>query len=166
MVSLRRFAAIFCAGALALAPARAQEVAEQQEVETPARVEGHVLDEESGRGIERAEVRLIRGTIDLGRPTDGFGYFAFPNVREGVYELLVRHIGYGTRRDSIEIAGGQLYDLELRLAIQPVELEPLVVEIVRWQVSPRLWGFYERRSNGGNRSASPISSARSPAYLS
>jgi hypothetical protein len=148
MVGLRSLAAILCASALAATPACGQEAAEGQEVETPARVVGHVLDEGSGHGIERAEVRLIRGTIDFGRPTDGFGYFAFPNVQPGIYQLLVNHIGYGTRRDSIEILGGQLYDLELRLAIEPVELEPLVVEIVRWQVSPRLWGFYERVDHG------------------
>jgi hypothetical protein len=148
MVGLRNLAAILCAGAMAVAPVRAQEATEGQAVVSPARVEGHVLDDETGRGIERAEVRLIRGTLDLGRPTNGFGYFAFANVQPGIYELLVNHIGYGTRRDSIEILGGQLYELELRLAVQPVELEPLVVEIVRWQVSPRLWGFYERVDHG------------------
>jgi hypothetical protein len=148
MTSHRIVAATLCLGALAVAPARAQEEARQDQVTSPARVVGHVLDEESGRGIERAEVRLIRGDIDLIRPTDGFGHFAFPNVEPGIYELLVRHIAYGTRRDSIEIAGGQLYDLELRLTMQPIELEPLVVEAVRWQVSPRLWGFYERVDHG------------------
>jgi hypothetical protein len=122
MVSLRSVTAVLCAGALTTASALAQEEAEQEEVTTPARVEGHVLDEESGRGIERVEVRLIAGAMGLRRPTDGWGYFAFPNVQQGVYELLVSHIAHGTQRDSIEI-------------------EPLVVEVVRWQVSARLWGF-------------------------
>ncbi len=148
MVSLRIVAAILCLGALAAAPARAQEEAQQEQATSPARVTGHLLDEESGRGIERAEVRLIRDDIDLGRPTDGWGYFAFPSVQPGSYELRITHIAYGTRSDSIEIAGGQLYDLELRLAMQPIELEPIVVEAVRWQVSPRLWGFYERVDYG------------------
>jgi hypothetical protein len=148
MASVRTVTAFLCAGALTAAPALAQEEAEREEVTTPARVVGHVLEERTGRGIDGAEVRLIRDAIDLGRPTDGFGYFAFPNVREGVYELLVSHIAYGTRRDSIEIVRGQLYDLELRLSMQPIELEPLVVEAVRWQVSPRLWGFYERADYG------------------
>jgi hypothetical protein len=133
---------------LAAAPAGAQETTEGQDVTSPARVVGRVLGEESGRGIERAEVRLIRGTIDLGRPTDGWGYFAFPSVPAGDYELVVSHIAYGTRRDSIAIEGGQLYDLELRLSMRPIELEPLVVEAVRWQVSPRLWSFYERVDHG------------------
>lgn len=148
MASFRTVAAFLCAGLLPAAPAAAQEAAQRQDIETPARVVGHVLEEESGRGIDGAQVRLGRATIDLRRPTDGFGYFAFPNVQPGIYQLLVDHIGYGTRRDSIEILGGQLYDLELRLAVEPVELEPLVVEVVRWQVSPRLWGFYERVDHG------------------
>jgi len=153
MVSLRSLAAILLAGACAAAPAAAQQEQAQGEqaqgqVTTPARVEGHVLDDESGRGIERVEVRLIKGDIELGRATDGWGYFAFPSVQPGAYELVVSHIAYGTRRDSIEIAGGQLYDLELRVTMRPIELEPLVVEAVRWQVSPRLWRFYERVDHG------------------
>jgi hypothetical protein len=148
MLSLRIVAATLCLGALTATAARAQQEAEQDQVTSPARVEGHVLDEESGQGIERVEVRLIRGELDLGRVTDGWGYFAFPHVQPGVYELLVNHLAYGTRRDTIEVTGGQLYDLDLRLAMQPIELERLVVQAVRWQVSPRLWDYYERVDHG------------------
>jgi hypothetical protein len=123
-----------------------------------------VLDEENGRGIERAEVRLIRGAIDLGRPTDGFGYFAFPNVQEGVYELLVRHIAYGTRRDSIEIVGGQLYDSSRSSSRSCAgRSRPGCGASTNGPITGRGATSPGTRSSGGNRFASPISSPRSPA---
>jgi hypothetical protein len=109
---------------------------------------GHVLDAESGRPVETVEIRLVGRGQDLLRVTDGEGEFLFPRVPPGTYEIVLSHLAYGTHTDTVEVGAGELVRYEARLAMQPIELEPLAVTVARRSVSPNLLGFYERMSMG------------------
>ncbi|MGD2153888.1 MAG: carboxypeptidase regulatory-like domain-containing protein [Gemmatimonadales bacterium] len=141
-----------CAAALAatlcvtglIQPAAAQEGTQSQAV-----VLGRVLDDETGQPIETVEVRFVGEGENLVRVTDGEGAFLFPRVRPGTYEILLTHMAYGTHTDTIRIRSGELLEYEARVAMRPIELEPLRVTVARRSVSPMLLGFYERMSMGG-----------------
>ncbi|UCC73868.1 MAG: carboxypeptidase-like regulatory domain-containing protein [Gemmatimonadota bacterium] len=133
---------------LCLCAAVAPYARAQDEAAPPARVVGTVVADESGEPIEAVSVRLLAAVTQLGGLTDGRGVFAFPRVAPGVYELLVEHLGYEVRSDSIEVVSGEVHAFEVRLKMQPIELEPLIVTVRRWYVSPLLWGFYDRVDTG------------------
>ncbi|UCC47344.1 MAG: carboxypeptidase regulatory-like domain-containing protein [Gemmatimonadota bacterium] len=113
-----------------------------------ATVLGRVLDAESGRPIEAVAVRLLREETDLIRTTDDEGAFHFPRVPPGVYELVLEHVAYGSFSDSLDVGAGEFLSLEVRLAMQPIELEPLVVTVRRRHTSAKMAGFYERMEKG------------------
>jgi hypothetical protein len=114
----------------------------------PGVVLGRVLDNESGEPVETVEIRLIGEGESLVRVTDGEGAFLFPRVQPGTYEVVLKHLAYGTQSDSIEVGRGELVSYEARLAMQPIELAPLAVTVQRRPVPPRLLGFYDRMSQG------------------
>ncbi len=119
-----------------------------QERGQAAVVLGHVVDAESGKPIETVEIRLVGRGEDLVRVTGGEGEFIVPRVPPGTYEIVLSHLAYGTHTDTIEVGAGELVRYEARLAMQPIELEPLAVTVARRSVSPNLLGFYERMSMG------------------
>lgn len=112
----------------------------------PAVVVGRLLDAESRKPIDLAEIRLVGQGGDLFRVTDGEGTFLFPRVSPGVYEVLLTHLAYGTHSDSLEVGNGELVRYDVRLAMEPIELEPLVATVDRRSISPMHRGFYERMS--------------------
>jgi outer membrane cobalamin receptor len=107
-----------------------------------------VLEQASGNPIETVEIRLVGVGSELRRITDSRGEFLFPRVPPGRYELVAEHLAYGRRADSILVLAGQRTTLELRLAMRPIELEPLVVRVRRQFQSARMVDFYERLQRG------------------
>lgn len=138
-------AAMLGLSGLGLQPAPAQAVGVQSSV-----VAGRVLDLESGRPIEAVQVRLTGEGSEFRRLTDRRGTFMFAEVPAGAYTLALDHLAYGTHADSLEVVAGEYLELVLRLAMRPIELEPLAVTVRRRPISPRARGFYERleRSSG------------------
>jgi hypothetical protein len=94
------------------------------------------------------EIRLVGKAEELVRVTDGEGSFLFPQVQPGTYEVVLKHLAYGTQTDSIELGEGELVSYEVRLVMEPIELAPLVVTVQRRAISRMLLGFYERMSLG------------------
>jgi len=137
-----------CAAALAamLCVTGLIQPASAQEREGQATVTGRVLDAESGAPIDAVAVRLAGERGEFVGATDDQGAFLFARVPSGAYEIVLEHLAYGTRSDSLEVDPGVLVNLELRLRMEPIELEPLVVVAEQRSVSPMLLGFYERMS--------------------
>jgi len=137
-----------CAAALAatLCVTGLIQPAAAQQREGQATVTGRVLDAESGAPIDAVAVRLAGERAEFVGATDDQGNFLFARVPSGTYEIVLEHLAYGTRSDSLEVDPGVLVSLELRMGMEPIELEPLVVMAERRSVSPMLLGFYERMS--------------------
>mgnify|MGYP006280813473 CR=1 FL=1 len=113
-----------------------------------SRIVGRVVEMETGKAVEGAEVRL---TEDAGtRVTDGRGHFEFERVAGGLVPLSVSHLGRAPVEDSVRIIPGTTVELAIRLAVEPVELDPMIV--VATLRDPYLveMGFFKRREMGYN----------------
>jgi len=88
-------------------------------------VNGKVVDQESGEPVEGAFVRLL-GT-DAQGTTNVEGNFAFSGLPPGRHVLVTEHLGYAERTDTLTVFSREAVGLEVRLATDPVLLDPLVV---------------------------------------
>jgi len=111
-----------------------------------SRVLGRVVEMESGRALEGAEVSL--GGVQGSRFTDHGGRFEFESAPAGTQAVSVATLGRAPLTDSVEVLAGQTVEVEIRLAIQPVEVDPMVV--IATPRNPYLedMGFYRRRDQG------------------
>jgi len=108
----------------------------------PSRVLGRVTDNETERPIEGAILSLpLAGMQAL---SDAQGYFVITDVPPGDYSLEIHHIGYGEVERPLAVPASRTVDVQIQLAPQAIEMEPLVVSMVR---HPKLdlRGFYERK---------------------
>lgn len=111
----------------------------------PGRVVGRIVTRDNRQAIEGVLITLVDdGATAL---TDVRGHFSLSDVLPGEHALEMRHIAYGVVRDTIAVPAGGTLDIEVQLAPVAIELEPIVVTMVR---DPRLEmrGFYERRRWG------------------
>jgi hypothetical protein len=115
-------------------------------VSGPTRLIGRVLDAQSLQPIEAVNVRIE--AQGLQRLTDPEGHFVFPLVDPGSHELALEHLSYGTRTDTVAVGGGELISVEIRMAMRPIELEPLTVVVERRPLPPKMHGFYSRMDRG------------------
>jgi len=109
------------------------------------RITGRVVDAGSEAPIAGAVVG-VRGFSAL---TSESGTFVVDDVPPGVASLTVQHIGYGTLSDTLTLLGHATVDVTVRLATDPVEVEPITVTVE--QVRDRrleVKGFYERQRWG------------------
>lgn len=99
---------------------------------TDGRLLGRIVDVGSGAGIALAEV-AVAGT-SLRRVTDANGHFAFDSVPAGVHEIRVAQLGYARRDVGVAVAPDRAHGVEIPLARQPIELDPVVVSVrsSRW----------------------------------
>jgi hypothetical protein len=111
-------------------------------------VTGRVVDGDSGEPVEGADVRLIGDEREFVRLSNDRGLFLFPRVPPGVYEVVLEHLSYGTRTDTIEVVGREIVDFEVRLAKEPIALAPLLASVRREYLSPSMHDFYERLQRG------------------
>ncbi len=104
------------------------------------RIVGTVIDWSTRRPVAGAVVYVVQ----VGRQvlTDEQGHFAIQELPAGVLSLTVEMLGYATRTEPIRVEAGYTTSAQIALAVEPVELEPIVVE-VRSQYLERV-GFYRR----------------------
>ena len=109
----------------------------------PGRLHGTVLDERSRRPIEGAEVRSggVGSAI-----TDGEGRFSLDPVSPGVAELTVRMLGYAERSEPVLVQPGQTTVVRIGIAVDPIELDPIDVEVRSRFLEMR--GVYRRMERG------------------
>ncbi|MGH7475263.1 MAG: TonB-dependent receptor plug domain-containing protein [Longimicrobiales bacterium] len=107
-------------------------------------IQGVVLDAQTTRPVVNASVRL-RGTTHAA-VTDAGGRFGFREIQPGMYVIVVEHIAYTARSDSLFLNSSDDLQLEIQLAETAVALEPIEVT-----ARPRklvIVGFYDRRQRG------------------
>lgn len=114
-------------------------------------VQGILLDAASGTPIPSARVALTgtRGQWRGEMLTDSTGGFLFDDVRPGSYRLRTSRVGYRESRGALHLSADSVVQLELKMAVARVALEPVtVVARSRRNVSPVLEGFYGRLERG------------------
>ena len=105
--------------------------------ERPPRIEGRVVDLDTGASVEGASIVLVRlgvGVADSTRAetvTDRAGIFHFERVASGEYQLTVNHIAYGTFDDRVTLATGDRIAVRITLSPTAIALEPVTVEAFR-----------------------------------
>jgi hypothetical protein len=113
---------------------------------SPGDVAVRILDVQTEEPVGGAVFWL--SDVERGMMTDEDGRALLPNLPPGTHEYEVQHIGYGVQTGEVEVRSGYLHDLEIRLAPEPLALEPLTVTVEfrpEWLVRT---GFYRRQSNG------------------
>ena len=103
----------------------------------PPRIEGRVVDRDTGAAVEGASIALVRlraGVPDSARAeavTGRAGMFQFAQAPSGDYELTVTHIAYGTFDDRVTLAPGDRVALRITMSPTAIALEPVTVEALR-----------------------------------
>ncbi len=129
-----------------------------------AYVLGWVRDAERGWPVENAMVQfqplgLVAFTNDQGR-------FKLPRVPPGTYVLSVEHIGFGPRSTLVEVEPGAGLEVDLRLPVRAIAMEPLEVTVESRPLHLMRSGFYERAELGLGRYLTPEDlERRNPARL-
>jgi len=112
---------------------------------------GRVVDYATGDALYGAAVSLASGpggTRGLGtRVTDEEGLFLFRPVPPGTYNLTVTLMGYRTLREPMPVEGQTDLQVVLKLAVSPVELDPIEVVVER-QLRGPMADFERRRQRG------------------
>ncbi|HRE82372.1 MAG TPA: TonB-dependent receptor [Opitutaceae bacterium] len=85
-----------------------------------ATLSGHVMDANTGKYLEGAEVS-IEGTL-LSTTTEREGYFIFPRLNSGKVTLIVRYPGLNERREQITLIAGKTASVSLRLSDSEIVL--------------------------------------------
>ncbi|HZD06267.1 MAG TPA: carboxypeptidase-like regulatory domain-containing protein, partial [Longimicrobiales bacterium] len=120
--------------ALLVAAAPARALGRQDTTTVRPLVRGTVLDEQSGRPVAGAVVRLLGGDGATLRSaaSDRAGRFSLEGPSPGVYGLRAERIGYAPRDvASLALTVADTVDLELRLTPTPLLLDTIRVSTAR-----------------------------------
>jgi|GEM_PF-6368085 len=118
---------------------------------------GHLVDASTSRNVPYGKIVLLNEQGDSLQTTlaDSTGYFAFQLPAAGVYILRGSSLGYPPSTGSpVAVGEGRVVTVELRIAAQPLAMEPIVVVAKPrpwWQREkpPGHWGFWERKERSG-----------------
>lgn len=94
--------------------------------QTKNTIKGRVTEKNTGKAISGVNVFLDGTTI--GTTTDKKGVYKIPNIKSGLYELVVSMIGYETETKKIEVSKSEdlVYDFQLKERVY--ETKSVVVE--------------------------------------
>ena len=109
-------------------------------------VAGVVTDQATGEPVPEVVVNVsVQGRVAT---TGTTGRFTLPDLLPGRYEVTFSHLGYQPRTDSVDINVGRVSVMEVALAVEAIELEPIEVTVERQDVTLQGVGFYERENEG------------------
>ena len=112
----------------------------------PSRIVGHVREMESGNPVEGAEITVAgRASSQV---SNGEGHFQIGELSPGTHTLSVRYLGRGPVETQVEVPPEGTLEVEIRLAVKPVELAPMVVTATPRNSYLEEMGFYDRRDAG------------------
>ena len=115
----------------------------------PGRVSGVVRATDTGVPVEGASVRLAGADVVVGETVTGpGGAFAFDGIAPGAYVLGVRRIGFAAYSVPLEVGPDGPAPLDVRLSLDPVEVEPLEVDVEGRPLRLVETGFYDRLEEG------------------
>lgn len=86
---------------------------------TAGNVIGHVIDSETGEGIENSVVKIAGGGVADSFTTTGTGYFEFNVVPEGTYTVTATKAGYKENSTTVEVVVGETVTVDIRLDEKP-----------------------------------------------
>src|SRR5262245_25630015 len=109
---------------IALAMLAAGALAAQAQGQETGTIAGAVTDP---RGQALPGVSVMLAELRTSTLTDAQGAFRFANVPAGVHVLLVRHIGFDARRDTVTVTAGATATIDFKLTASIVDLDPVVV---------------------------------------
>jgi protocatechuate 3,4-dioxygenase beta subunit len=113
------------------------------EAGAPGRLQGTVREAGTERPIEGAEV----SAAELGSAiTDDQGRFFFESAAPGLAEIQVRMLGYAERAEPVTVLSGRTTHVRMTLAVDPIELDPIEVEVRSRFLERR--GVYRRMERG------------------
>jgi hypothetical protein len=110
-----------------------------------SRIRGIVRDLERDEPIGGVEVSLQ--PLAQTRLTDADGRFSFDNVPPGDFIISAQLMGYAVREEPLTVAEAKIVTLELGLAADPIELEPIEVSVEAREFGLEISGFYQRRES-------------------
>ncbi len=113
---------------------------------------GRVVDAESEQPLEGVRVVLLDGERNEfgGTFTDDAGRFVLAVPRSGEWLLSATLIGYGRLiTDPVPVDPGERVAVEVRLGVEAVPLEALVVTGRSAHMNPDIQSFYRRLERGG-----------------
>ena len=112
-------------------------------VQGSSTIRGRVLDRESGGPLRDASVRLPE--LGLGRLTNEQGWFEFSGVSFGSRVMVTELLGYASRTDTLLLRQGELLDVTIEMAVDPIPLEGITVTArPRWLAAT---GFFRRQES-------------------
>lgn len=117
-------------------------------------VSGHVRDGSTGEYIADATVTLIRedSVAGLSVATGPDGYFQLPLPRPDTVRVRFAALGYASyTSEPLAVATREIVEVEVRLAVDALELPPLVVEARRQDRRRRALREFYRRYDSGQR---------------
>jgi len=108
---------------------------------------GTVRRDSGGAELAGADVKLAGLAQHV--LTDARGVFRINGLPAGRYALTIRHIGYRTWHDTLDVDAGQRIERDFVMIAQPPELDSVrvVAQGKKW-LSPNLQAFEERRLSG------------------
>ncbi|RMH22742.1 MAG: hypothetical protein D6701_01140 [Gemmatimonadetes bacterium] len=107
------------------------------------RIVGRVVDYDTGRPVEAAEVKLDAGLRTVLTGQDG--RFMLDDVPRGRHLLSIDHLAYGTVSDTVVVAFETL-EIDAQLSQRAIEIEGLTVSVRSRALE--INGFYQRREEG------------------
>jgi hypothetical protein len=110
-------------------------------------VQGILTDPESGNPVRSAEVGLedASGRISVTGVSNQRGFFRLQTPVPGRYLFTAEALGYApVEEEVVDVPQGHLAVLEVRMAPEALELEPLVVQAEARAFHLEMEGFYER----------------------
>lgn len=120
--------------------------------ETTGTVRGNVFDEETSEPLISTAVYLSGTTIGVASDTEG--EFILRNVPPGIYELVVRYVGYEQVTIPFEIKSGEtIYFNDISLRYEAVIMDDVVVEARRDQEWLEHYSLFKRSFLGQSENA-------------
>ena len=89
---------------------------------------GLIRDEQTGRPIEQASVRVRDG--EAGGLTNTNGFYAFDELEPGMYVLEISHIAYQDREVVVRLDGGTALQVNVDLRTDAIPLEGITVSVL------------------------------------
>lgn len=112
---------------------------------------GQVVDDNTGAPLEGVHVVLLDHdeVVSAEVFTNEDGEFAMTAPRAGAWIVAADLIGHGSIGSApIEVADGERLTLEIRMSVEAIPLEPVVVTSRRTHFNPDIDDFYQRVERG------------------
>lgn len=98
-------------------------------------VSGFITDSISGEALIGSNILLYKDSINTnqsplrGTSTNNYGFYALPNLKEGLYYIIARNVGYKTKVKEVHIAKQEKsIQINFELVSENIKLQEVIVE--------------------------------------